>query len=1164
MTFKLENVAFQLYTADGSDLLFAAVPDYLVGGRTYQPGDHISVAEVDYPKLFDAITERLGYEPSRTRPLRCSIAGWECRAEGGLLEYTMHKTIQHSEGIRRALWAISQTRIPGSMAQDRGLILELAPAAPADQRGETQEPRTVVGSQPSMDPTSSPPQPSPKARSGTKHRADQLSSDSGTVRASQLLTTVAEVAQQRTASQPIACPTSPRPPTGDHTLLVTKQRAKHETPQPGSRIPRMPPTTTSGGITGRMQHHRTAFRESATSGTAPRANGTTTWTPPTARAPVTPRRSSVPAEFIDDDSDEGAMMEGTKSRPYTLEDDDDSQDDEGGGQRPINTSSDRDVQMHGADVRPGEHGTADGGDQQADEDDVDDEDDEEHKADGLLGSVERSIRPSDDDKRHEMVCVFFGYNEERGKGSLRLFGTRKALEMFQLHAVWFSLHQLYGVRWTYNGTINAHDTGLGKTLMACATVAVLYTIGVYRHMIRVDREKHGPGGKAHNAKGVGAPCPSGNPLGIACPCVYGSLSSAIAKSIGDQPGRFLFLGPAASVKGSYEQAIEYFDVGEEAIAPRAGNQYYDNKTRFRGIRCRYIEGTTSKINGDEKDWLLADGLTQRWIDENRIGKKDISSKLDGHLDADGSEYVNLGGYKLQYSSGPPDPEPRGVLYFASTGGGGAMKDLGCDVFGRRIQIPKPGRSKTTRLIDLPWWQVWTAVVADEFHEAKSKGTRVMTAMRRFIRHSKPGKTKLLLLSGTPLSTELGKSLEGAVSACCPDEWGATKHHPRYKLSSKYLLEELSPWAKKKVAGKTTDKDDECMADLTRFCSMLMVRRVQGDTFRGKPLMDLPPGTLVTLRCRSNIPDRDAYHQYVNIVRDTFNERVQHWLETHPGEDEQAWRNAVKSTSYTAWTIASSLPGVTRKPGTYVRDYMTTSRTDRTGEQEGRQRLKYLTAEQRASSQLGLDCMDLTRGSGKIQALHMILKMAMNDSSKPEDKKLGGPYKKNVVVFSSRPSIVATLARYADLNYGRSWNIQVYSSQTKAAERGALIRETMTADIPIDSAKLPTLAYASIHSVGTGMNGLQGANYGVIFDIPFEESKVVQAIGRLRRFGNIHRCNLFMLLSADTEIETRVFGRHMERLAVFDAAQGSAADTGARYGCPTRKYPSALPNDITDI
>jgi len=129
---------------------------------------------------------------------------------------------------------------------------------------------------------------------------------------------------------------------------------------------------------------------------------------------------------------------------------------------------------------------------------------------------------------------------------------------------------------------------------------------------------------------------------------------------------------------------------------------------------------------------------------------------------------------------------------------------------------------------------------------------------------------------------------------------------------------------------------------------------------------------------------------------------------------------------------------------------------------------------------------------------------------------------------ARPGTAAILATYCDKHISQDWNVVLILAQgTKPSDRLEIIRKQLNGKVPAHCAEKPTLVIAAIKAAGTGLNGLQNANYLIIFDIPFEKHSIDQAGGRINRPGQIHKCHAWALYSEDTNAELRIMARHKE-------------------------------------
>ncbi|KAK4249124.1 hypothetical protein C7999DRAFT_30493, partial [Corynascus novoguineensis] len=122
----------------------------------------------------------------------------------------------------------------------------------------------------------------------------------------------------------------------------------------------------------------------------------------------------------------------------------------------------------------------------------------------------------------------------------QLFGTRNKLRLGQIYAVWHFLNAIYNEGRT--GYINALDTRLGKTMVALAIVAVLYTVELMGLLCRRDPGNYKLSdhfGYQHYV------------------CQSGSLISAIHSRLAQ--GITVFLMPNTAVEGAEEAGRRFLE-----------------------------------------------------------------------------------------------------------------------------------------------------------------------------------------------------------------------------------------------------------------------------------------------------------------------------------------------------------------------------------------------------------------------------------------------------------------------------------------------------------------------------------------------------------------------------------------------------------------------------
>ncbi|MCJ1250560.1 hypothetical protein MMC30_007788 [Trapelia coarctata] len=159
------------------------------------------------------------------------------------------------------------------------------------------------------------------------------------------------------------------------------------------------------------------------------------------------------------------------------------------------------------------------------------------------------------------------------------------------------------------------------------------------------------------------------------------------------------------------------------------------------------------------------------------------------------------------------------------------------------------------------------------------------------------------------------------------------------------------------------------------------------------------------------------------------------------------------------------------------------------------------------------------GSGKIDQLRRLLEIARGDCSSPND------------------GAAVVLKKH---NLRADWNVQlILGFNVHAGDRQKIINNAFP-NIPAnggssdDAARdvRPGLLITTMGACGTGMNGMEKASYGVVFDGPFSKSHVKQAKGRIYRAKQRHPSHFYVLWSANSEAEDLFHQRHCNREQAF--------------------------------
>jgi hypothetical protein len=476
-------------------------------------------------------------------------------------------------------------------------------------------------------------------------------------------------------------------------------------------------------------------------------------------------------------------------------------------------------------------------------------------------------------------------------------------------------------------------------------------------------------------------------------------------------------------------------------------------------------------------------------------------KVINPLNADSKGEYDLGEYRVGY-----DADREGVVYvvFASNDSGGLSGHRNVD-FGPRAEVTKQGSVKPVS-VTVTWVVKWSWV-ADEYHKARSFRTLLMSAMGRVLVHAPRSETKILLISGTALSTSWKSSFEGPARCTLPADRDSSRY-PLHRFSHSYLMRTIILRVERLSRGSDTNEPEEERMEHTKemvgICNLMMTRREAGDTYNGKVILSLPP---LATRCRFTIRNKAAY-----IAWSTRREQQWRLVERRVREwGAQAKLKAAVAASVTkAFTVtvasfASNFPGV--GPDKSVRVNLMTDMIGDISDSDLRQ-----------WTPVSKVIDELTEGCGKIKALEKILRPALEDCSPPYGSKSSTAYKKNGVVFWAPPGSAYILRAHCDKHYSDDWNVAVITASMAPEKHSQVILDIIDEEIALGAEKKPTLLIAAVRAIGLDVNGLQGASYAVIFDLPYEESPVRQAFGRVCRSGQVSKCHGYVLVSMDTGME----------------------------------------------
>ncbi len=659
-----------------------------------------------------------------------------------------------------------------------------------------------------------------------------------------------------------------------------------------------------------------------------------------------------------------------------------------------------------------------------------------------------------------------------------------------------------------DGGIMALDTGLGKTMASLAAVAVMRLVELNHSEVRRDQRITGLPDRPHNQPGVAGPCPSHNPWGIECCCVSGSLAQKIAHGLA--PGPSLVITPPNVVTQFAQAAIEYLEKeiqlpGSDArmcfvdILDLSADTTHVAREVQGDILTEFVKGPPV-YQAPKKDKLLA--LVPGSLSKMGYAPEQTSRLFRKHR-------------LLVFSSSPQALSPRGRVY---------------RFFGRRYELHQQQRERLKEYF-APWAVAPRFIVLDEFHSAKAPSTLVHRALRQIQDQAAPGHNfKLAGLSATPIAVSLAKSLGSVLSLIVPSA---------PDLDAFCAAAQTIDSATKAGRPKDKGKFDEAVATCARMLKLTMTFRSVSSLFHGQALVPLPKFHAATVACRSKRAEEGNFQRRIGELTAAWGKEARAKLRKQQAASgscmtpDKLLQSAQFNSSFMQLLWLASFPGIVDLPRNLSSDLASwlNSNTIDSG---------VATSEGRAAHIVGQHIDTITKGSGKIEQLSRCLRDASCDLRSDNTA-----VKKHVCVFASRPGLALIIAAYADRHWSHNWDVVLMLSG--AIKKSGRVIESAFPDILIRDGRKPTLLIATTGSCGTGVDGLQRANHGVLFDMPFVESVRKQTPGRLWRYGQRYPCYWTELWAEDSLAERLIKERHERRLDAFNQIFGSGDSDDSRAG-----------------
>ncbi|KAM7182690.1 P-loop containing nucleoside triphosphate hydrolase protein [Rhypophila sp. PSN 637] len=715
----------------------------------------------------------------------------------------------------------------------------------------------------------------------------------------------------------------------------------------------------------------------------------------------------------------------------------------------------------------------------------------------------------DDPGSWRIACELFLHDPALtgSEEGVQVFGTTLTLRPDQMDAVAAFLSRPLN---SVTGGIIALDTGLGKTIVALAVVAVMRVIELN---VAVIRNKYLPG-----CVGIGRNqhCPSGNPFGIQCPCVVNSLSAAIASRI--RPAPTLILTPANVVSQFAKQASRY--LCEKVNLPGTPPGEAPRVVQFVDVYDTKV-GATLTSNSLLKDSIimrLFKGTPPHYIIP-RTGGLQLVGGMPGP-----------GTYQLLYTNEQKIRMRQSHPLIVASSNPNAISDTAIvsRALAATLPIEVKARKKPGELV-IPWAISPRLLVVDESHMYKNPDTKLWTLVQSLCSQAYPVLT--MALTATPVSVSLHDSLRAVLRVILPAA-DVTSF-----LESAKIVDSV-------IRGRTPQNEEEVFryVSATEICrdilSRLMTIRRAGDSFHGKAIYPPVHADRKIIRCSASSLSNRAIQDTERLARDAVGRLERELEETRPFLSDQQKSTVVlarcgldKDFNRSLWY--AQFPGILRLSQDLASDPASWLNSDALPNRitDPQVLAEYFSGKR--------DIDLIMRDCEKLSHLEKILTQAANDSSYETHPPKTSPVRKHVAVFAAVPGEAAIVAAYLQRHHSSNWNVVLVKSLAKGTAAQTVLESFP--DIPFDEAlRKPTVIVGTTGTMGTGLDTLSRCSYGILFRIPYKEADRYQAFGRVFRYGQRFPVKWFELLSGGYG-EAAIDERHIRRVSGFaDVLEGGSA------------------------
>ncbi|KAK4060177.1 uncharacterized protein Triagg1_10875 [Trichoderma aggressivum f. europaeum] len=678
------------------------------------------------------------------------------------------------------------------------------------------------------------------------------------------------------------------------------------------------------------------------------------------------------------------------------------------------------------------------------------------------------------------ICAFFCATPTEIESGFVVPGTGQSLALPQLAFVFQFIKKSLGSRIQPQGQILADATGMGKTHCNMALIAVMRLLllseaHVHRHP------------DIHNRGNTTSPCPAGDPYGIQCVCVAGSLSSRYVSRLTGGPS--LVVCPAHLVEQWVARAADFYLPEVKAKGSRVPDRFVELLSWTDGHVVSHPFGTpgVDALAGFEP-YPAANLMVGITANPNRVPAAHAKEAMKNpNFTAAIRQLRDKKGVKFEADLNGARAAGQSRLVLVISSSVVSHKTGAAHAFRVPVDIYYAGRSGAAPL-SFPMPIVPTLFVFDECHSIKDGSTQFWKRVDDIHRlsSSEPRRTQWCFASATPIST---KPLD--VASICRVLFNPEREADR--VSSELLAFNGRFLKLQSPAGHGTDSlalTAAFAADLARFLKPMIIARTGGSPILDQTVAGSRQGYTKVTKTVSVPPSLAGDLEELGRI-------CREGLSRQGIRPDEGLNILVKMPVFTQYFCAAIMPAIASAQLTMSRSSSTyPSRAVEVDQdiEEGDRGLISRSAH-------------LHQGHDWLREVTRILLMAHGDRGSGSTER-----QKHVLVIAATPSLTGHLAVILRGHGELLGKVAVHrvssksvarqrDGQLKAIEKQAI--ESQETHVIISTANL----------VGTGTDALTFCNYLIIFGELFMPHHEGQAVGRVRRRGQRFPVHLFHVRSS---------------------------------------------------